>query len=95
MARSYRSVVQLSDGAVQQRAEITMNHPLRYKGYTVYQSSFLGNDANAPTNAVSFAVVRNSGRVFPYVASITLCIGLLVHLCFKLPSLIQRGHRAA
>jgi hypothetical protein len=95
MVRSYRSTVLLRDGAVQQRAEITMNHPLRYKGYTVYQSSFLSADAASPTSGVSFAVVRNSGRVFPYVASITVCIGLLIHLCLKLPHLIQRGRHVA
>jgi len=86
--RSYRSTVMLTDGDVQQRAVITMNHPLRYKGYTVYQSSFSGNDRD--TKSVSFAVVRNGGRIFPYVASITLCIGLLIHLSFRLPALLRR-----
>ena len=95
MVRSYRSTVMLRDGAVQQRAEITMNHPLRYRGYTVYQSSFNSRRAEAEASSVSFAVVRNAGRVFPYIASVTLCIGLLIHLCFKLPNLMQRGRYAA
>lgn len=77
--RSYRSTVMIEDGPLQQRATITMNNPLRYKGYTVYQSSF--NEGENPT--VSFAVVKNTGRVFPYVASITLCIGLLFHLWMR------------
>lgn len=88
--RSYRSVVMLSDGEINERAVITMNHPLRYKGYTVYQASF-NNAESLDTKSVSFAIVQNSGRVFPYVASITLCIGLLLHLCLRLPTLIRRS----
>ena len=91
--RSYQSTVMLSDGELHQRAILTMNHPLRYKGYTVYQASF--NNADTPdTKSVSFAIVQNNGRVFPYVASITLCIGLLVHLCRRLPTLIRRKNDA-
>jgi len=86
--RSYRSTVLISDGDLHQRAVITMNHPLRYKGYTVYQASFNGGE---DTESVSFAIVQNSGRVFPYVASITLCLGLLIHLSLKLPTLIRRA----
>lgn len=86
--RSYRSIVLLRDGAIEQRAELTMNHPLRYKGYTVYQSSFITSDQG---QMVSFAVVRNAGRVFPYAASVTLCIGLLIHLALRLPKLMGRG----
>ena len=92
--RSYRSVVMLSDGALQERAVITMNHPLRYKGYTVYQASFNGEEGNDPVQSVSFAIVQNSGRVFPYVASGTLCLGLLIHLGLRLPALIRRKSHA-
>ena len=93
--RSYRSTVLITDGELKQRASITMNHPLRYKGYTVYQASF-NNAEDAPqTKIVSFAVVQNSGRVFPYVASLTLCLGLIIHLCLRLPALIRRKTDAA
>ena len=87
IARSYSSTVMMIDGDVSQRATITMNHQLRYKGYTVYQSSFNEGDGQ---QSVSFAVVKNSGRVFPYAASITLCLGLIVHLCLRLPTLFRR-----
>jgi len=89
--RSYRSTVLLSDGDLHQRAIITMNHPLRYKGYTVYQASFNGGEDATQTKSVSFAIVQNSGRVFPYVASLTLCLGLIIHLCLRLPTLIKRS----
>ncbi|NBX03940.1 MAG: hypothetical protein EBR02_07795 [Alphaproteobacteria bacterium] len=95
MARSFRSKVMINDGKLNQQAVITMNHPLRYKGYTVYQASFNGDAQTEETKSVSFAIVQNSGRVFPYVASATLCIGLLIHLFFRLPPLMTRRPHAA
>jgi len=93
--RSYRSVVMVIDGKLQQRVVITMNHPLRYKGYTIYQSSFNANADTQQTQNVSYAIVENSGRLFPYIASITLSIGLLIHLCLRLPNLIKRNNDAS
>ncbi len=93
--RSFRSSLLLIDGNLQQRATITMNHPLRYKGYTIYQSSFNSGEGSSAPESVSFAIVKNSGRAFPYVASITLCIGLLIHLCFRLPTILRRSRHAS
>lgn len=90
MPRSYSSTVLIRDGALEQRAVITMNHPLRYKGYTLYQSSFFSAAKEGEPALVSFTVVQNTGRVFPYVASVTICIGLLIHLWRKLPTLLRR-----
>jgi hypothetical protein len=92
--RSYRSTVLLSDGELKQRAVISMNHPLRYKGYTVYQASFNQSVDTEQTQSVSFAVVQNSGRAFPYIASITLCIGLMIHLFLRLPKLMRKRPHA-
>ena len=30
------------------------------------------------------AVVKNNGRIFPYVSTIIMCIGLLFHMLYKL-----------
>lgn len=87
MARNYRSVVEVKDGAVTQRSLIQMNEPLRYKGYTFYQSSF-AEDGQMKTSV--FSVVRNFGALFPYVSSLIMCIGLLIHLVSKLPALVSR-----
>ncbi len=77
MARSYRSDVLVKDGAVQWDAVIQMNQPLRYKGYTLYQSSFVEN-GEAPMTVL--AVVKNAGEWFPYFSIATLCGGLLLHM---------------
>ena len=79
-ARAYQSTVRIQDGAMEWESVISMNAPLRYKGYTFYQSSFF----QTPQGEVSvLAVVWNAGRAFPYIAGVTMCIGLLLHLFLR------------
>ncbi|MFY9288273.1 MAG: cytochrome c biogenesis protein CcsA [Alphaproteobacteria bacterium] len=82
--REYQSEVILTDGSVQWHSLISMNSPLRYKGYTFYQSSFLEKEGQ---NATILAAVKNIGAVFPYISSIILCCGLLMHLFARIPKL--------
>lgn len=77
MAKSYSSVVILRDGKLNQRTIVQMNEPIRYKGYTFYQSSFVDEGGEQTT---ILATVKNIGRMFPYFSSIIICIGLLIHL---------------
>ena len=77
MAEEYESIVSIIDGEIQWQSPIRMNEPLRYKGYTLYQSSFI--QAGGQVFSV-LSVVKNAGRVFPYISSIVMCIGLLIHL---------------
>ncbi|OGQ23453.1 MAG: hypothetical protein A3I05_07935 [Deltaproteobacteria bacterium RIFCSPLOWO2_02_FULL_44_10] len=87
MAKSYRSQVFLLDGELRESRVIEMNRPLRYKGYTLYQASFIeGLDQETSV----FAVVRNTGRLFPYLSSIVMCAGLLLHLFSSVPNLIRK-----
>jgi len=87
MAKSYQSDVILHDGDKQWRSLIQMNEPLRYKGYTFFQSSFIQSPQQETT---ILAVVKNVGRLFPYISSILLCIGLLIHLFQRVPDLMRR-----
>ena len=87
MAKSYSSDVILKDGNIEWPARISMNQPLRYKGYTLYQSSF---EETPEGDFTMLAVVKNPGRLFPYIASGILCFGLLIHLFQRLPSLLKR-----
>jgi len=64
-----------------------MNEPLRYKGYTFYQASFSQSESGETS---ILAVVKNYGRLFPYISSIIMSIGLLIHLLIKLPKLIRK-----
>lgn len=80
-ARNYHSDVVILDNGVEWPARIEMNAPLRYKGYTFYQSSFSQEDG-LETSVLS--VVENKGRIFPYLGTILMAAGLLLHLAFIL-----------
>jgi cytochrome c biogenesis protein ResB len=79
-AKAYESRVRINDNGLQWESVISMNAPLRYKGYTFFQSSFIAT----PKGDVSvLAVVWNVGRTFPYIASLAMCLGLLLHLFLR------------
>ena len=89
--RSYQSIINIVEGKIKQRRTIKMNQPLRYKGYTFYQSSFI-EENNSETSIL--AVVKNMGRAFPYLSSLIICIGLLIHIFYSrrvFPSLLKKG----
>jgi len=64
-----------------------MNEPLRHQGYTFFQASFI---EELDGEATVLAVVKNYGRLFPYISSIIMSIGLLVHLMVNLPKMIKK-----
>ncbi len=88
MPKSYKSEIILHENGTQWRSVIQMNEPLRYRGYTFYQSSFIVEEDGR--EATVFAVVKNIGRMFPYISSIIMCIGLLVHALIRVPKLIGK-----
>lgn len=80
MARAYSSRVKILDQGSEWESLITMNEPLRYKGYTLFQASYIeGIEGQGDVSVL--AIVRNAGRSFPYLSGIMLCLGILVHLC--------------
>lgn len=80
-AKSYRSDITVSDGTTSWPSIIEMNQPLRFKGYTVYQSSF---DLSGGSVFTVLNVVENSGRLFPYVSSLIIGAGLILHILIRL-----------
>ncbi len=85
--RMFKSTVTLTDGDATWESVIEMNEPLRYKGYTLYQNSFI-NDNGVEISVL--AVVQNIGRLFPYISSTIMCLGLLLHLFLVAPQLMRR-----
>jgi hypothetical protein len=76
-ARSYKSLVAIETNGAWREKLIYMNNPLRYKNYTLYQSSFAVDRFN---NEIStLAVVKNSGRWLPYIATFITFAGLVLH----------------
>ena len=86
--KSYSSDINLIENGAARKILIQMNEPLRHKGYTFFQSSFI-EGPNSETTVL--AVVKNYGRLFPYISSIIMCIGLLFHLSQKLPDLFRKS----
>ena len=87
IAKSYSSDINLIELGIAKHILIEMNQPLRYKGYTFFQSSFI---ESAEGETTVLAAVKNYGRLFPYISSIIMCFGLLVHLVMKLPKLFKK-----
>lgn len=89
ISKSFKSEVEIIDGDIKTRHIIEMNAPLRYKGYTFYQSSF---SENAEGEITELAVVKNTGQVFPYISSIIICLGILLHLLINSKKLFKTEH---
>lgn len=78
MARSYKSLVEVLARGVSREVLISMNEPLRHKSYTLYQASYSIDRSGKEYSTL--AVVRNSGRLLPYIATFVTCVGLTIHL---------------
>ncbi len=86
---SFESYADLTDQGATRPVKIWMNNPLRTKGYTFFQASY-AQPAGAAQKS-TFAVVTNPGRVMPYISSLVVFGGLLMHFLIKLVPFIRRG----
>ncbi|MEO7425833.1 MAG: cytochrome c biogenesis protein ResB [Fibrobacteria bacterium] len=85
---SFESYADLGEGGTTRPVKIWMNNPLRHAGYTFFQASYA--QAQGMANKSTFAVVTNPGRVMPYVSSLVVFAGLLLHFLIKLIPFIRR-----
>lgn len=89
MAKSYSSRVKmLADGA-EREVLISMNKPLRHRGYTLYQASFQ-EDTRSGAEYSTLAVVHNYGRLLPYISTGIIVLGMIWHFIVML---IKRAGR--
>ncbi len=84
MPQEFSSNVVMTENGASRDVHITMNAPLRHKGYTFYQSGF--RDAQRPGERMSstFSVVRNPSDRMPIYSWCVIAAGLLVHFVIKL-----------
>lgn len=96
MAASYSSFVTKTQGNSDQNVHISMNAPLRYKGYTVYQESWgpSNGDPNTPLWS-QLRVVRNPSDQWPLYSCIVISIGLVLHFAIKLTNYLRAEARRA
>jgi len=89
IARNFSSEVRLVDPTHNEDriVLIYMNHPLRYRGETFYQSGYFGE-----TRTI-LQVVRNPGWLMPYIACALVSLGLIVHFGVMLWKFVGRTRR--
>ena len=68
------SIKNLIENNISRRVLIQMNEPLRHRGYTFYQASFI-EEEDKQTSVL--ATVKNYGRMFPYISSIIMVFGFV------------------
>jgi hypothetical protein len=73
--------------------EISMNHPLRYGGYTYYQyqmdaGQVARQQGRTPSSVLQ--VVRNPGWLTPYVGCIMVGVGLLIQFLYHLIGFVSK-----
>ena len=90
IAKSYESYADLQDGLSSRPVKIWMNNPLRYKGYTFFQASFSEDKEGERSTLAS---VSNPGRVLPYVSSLMVFGGMLIHFLIRFTGYVKRTAR--
>jgi ABC-type transport system involved in cytochrome c biogenesis permease subunit len=86
--RNFSSRIRLVDPEQNEDREVLiyMNHPLRYRGATFYQSAYKEGDTGT-----ILQVVRNPGWLLPYVACVLVGVGMVVHFGGMLVAFARRG----
>lgn len=79
-ARSYESHVTIEHDGLKRSTVISMNKPLRFKDWTLYQASY-SIDARGREYS-TLAVVQNWGQILPYISSLLTFLGLSIHFLF-------------
>lgn len=92
---SFESDVVRRDDTGAKPTLIKMNQPLRYDGYTLFQTNY-GPQQGNPTRMFSvFEVVKNPSDQWPLYALYVSSAGLLIHFIYKLGSyLLRQGGRS-
>ncbi|HLE00493.1 MAG TPA: cytochrome c biogenesis protein CcsA [Bdellovibrionota bacterium] len=79
MPMSFQSTVRVNGEG--EPVLISMNEPLKYLGYTLYQSSYeLGQ--GGPSASI-FSVNKDPGRPVKYAGSLILCVGIMIFSIMK------------
>ena len=93
--KDFRSRVRIdnSQNGEKREVEISMNHPLRYGGYTYYQyqmsaGEMVERSGHKPSSVLQ--VVRNPSWLTPYVGCGLVGIGLLIQFLYHLIGFISK-----
>lgn len=95
-ARRFTAEVTVTDEGREMKKIITMNEPLRSRGFALFQQSFdMGqNDDGSVRESSTIQVVQNPSDHWPLIACIGAGIGLLIHMVWQLVRYLKRASRA-
>ena len=82
MPKVFRSDITRIENGLDQEIEISMNAPMRHKGYTFFQSSYQPGPNNRMYSV--FSVVKNPADKAPLYSCIIITFGMTLHFMQKL-----------
>ena len=93
--KDFRSRVRIDDDKTgdKREVEISMNHPLRYGGYTYYQYQMSAGEMverSGQTPSSVLQVVRNPSWLTPYVGCAMVGAGLVIQFLFHLTGFVSK-----
>ena len=93
--KDFRSRVRIDNRQTGEKreVEISMNHPLRYGGYTYYQYQMTAGDMverSGQTPSSVLSVVRNPSWLTPYVGCALVGLGLIIQFLYHLVGFISK-----
>lgn len=92
MAMAYESKVEVT--GMEQQQVISMNEPLKYRGFTFYQASFQ-EDVNGKPIASVLSVNDDPGRMIKYFGSFLILLGTIILFYFKKRTKSVQAHQPA
>ncbi len=92
IASSFSSLVEVTADGITRELTISMNKPLRHRGYTLYQQSYQVTPDGRESS--TFAVTHNIGRLLPYVSTAMVVIGMIIHFIAMLIKHARKQARA-
>ena len=96
--KDFRSRVRIDNAQTGEKreVEISMNHPLRYGGFTYYQYQMdagqVAEQAGRTPSSV-LSVVRNPGWLTPYIGCAMVGIGLVIQFMFHLVGFVSKQNK--
>lgn len=89
--KNFASLVELADPERGEKRNVLiyMNHPLRYRGETFFQSGFTENDS-----ATILQDVYNPSFVAPYLACVVVGVGLIIQFAIHFAGFLRRRKNA-
>jgi len=92
MPMRFVSTVRKVEDEAEEKIVIKMNHPLRHKGFTLFQAGFGPSENDPPGTGVYsvFAVWRNPADQWPLWACVMVGVGMLGHFVMKLVLYLSR-----